>query len=812
MLLPIPPPSRSSSADEVEGGVVGGTVHAEAAPPPPMLTATMLVDRTSFDETEDYGVDWEALQGTEWGKEQHMLLTEGTAGGPAPILYVRNGKVRRRLRWRPKSMLKKKRKPPLPRGNSPHHQTGGQHRRGSAHLLSASAEGIRGGQRRPRASSETEVTLTTIQSGQLLKPDRGTPIHASYDICDGGGGSEEEEWSVSVASSSLSPMSTNGSVMSEQSSKAPRSIHSFASIETQVKSNRTTTKRSPYYFSNKKDDSNMRQLRRFPLPRPGGSATGTTDINSTAIEFAEADRSSIGGSHPDVHQADSVAMETRKQQLEDDAKSHPDSDAGGQQSEKSWPTIRRSDSAPLTDASAPLPYQEEVEQAKSTAEANNNNKRPELPPKARGSSLLTPDKARSKPALPPLVKKAIAIGGGGRRRANSASCAAERNDPQQPGKQQKSSKTPKSRSKPAGSPVSVPPRFQSTPVNRGINSNQSDDVSERGLEQQYDNGPLPELCGEDVERDRVVDLRVRVPAARRALSLGTPRYPLDQQKTTDDGLRDTRTPLTVAELRASSFSEAKTNSSAFEAANTVASLRQIPTTESDRASNSKDSGHRNLSSILRPANSSPPDFVSSGMHYISPLPSEAGDESDRPATGSEELRYSLESRNNGGIDKFTDTRQTPTTVPVDLDDCCFLEAEKNLQAIHDMAAEHMRQGEYNEALEVFEEILRGQLARYGKEHYRVGTALHNIGIVHMKRRDYENAINAYREAVAIRKMALGPENPVVAASLAQLGVAYLERKMHNNAISTLREALRIRRLNLGPSHPKIAKILNNIGW
>ena len=153
----------------------------------------------------------------------------------------------------------------------------------------------------------------------------------------------------------------------------------------------------------------------------------------------------------------------------------------------------------------------------------------------------------------------------------------------------------------------------------------------------------------------------------------------------------------------------------------------------------------------------------------------------------------------------------PMTVPVNVDDGSFLEAEKNLKAIHDMATDHLTHGEYDEALMVFDEILRGQLARYGEEHYRTGTALHNIGIVHMRRGDYKQAIEVYQEAVLVRKKVLASDHPDVAVSLAQLGVAYLETQQLKSAIMVFREALKIRRSCLGPKHPKVAKILNNIG-
>lgn len=145
------------------------------------------------------------------------------------------------------------------------------------------------------------------------------------------------------------------------------------------------------------------------------------------------------------------------------------------------------------------------------------------------------------------------------------------------------------------------------------------------------------------------------------------------------------------------------------------------------------------------------------------------------------------------------------------EDMALLDVEKNLQAIHDMGVEHLRHREYPEALEVFEEILRGQLTRYGEEHYRVGTALHNIGVVHMKQGDYEEAAHVSLEAVRIRRLSLPADHPDIAVSMAQLGVALLECRKFKKAISHFREALRIRRKCYGPKHLKVAKLLNNIG-
>ena len=128
-----------------------------------------------------------------------------------------------------------------------------------------------------------------------------------------------------------------------------------------------------------------------------------------------------------------------------------------------------------------------------------------------------------------------------------------------------------------------------------------------------------------------------------------------------------------------------------------------------------------------------------------------------------------------------------------------------------MGIAHLQHNELSEALEVFEEILRGQLMRHGPDHYRVGTALHNVALVKMKQADYREAVKVSREAVRVREVALGPEHPDLAVSLAQLGLAYLELKKFKKAIVNFRQALKIRRTIYGPKHAKVAKLLNNIG-
>jgi tetratricopeptide (TPR) repeat protein len=138
-------------------------------------------------------------------------------------------------------------------------------------------------------------------------------------------------------------------------------------------------------------------------------------------------------------------------------------------------------------------------------------------------------------------------------------------------------------------------------------------------------------------------------------------------------------------------------------------------------------------------------------------------------------------------------------------------AERNLKAIHTLALRHLAFKEYTEAIEVFEEMLRGIKEIHGCDHYRVGTVLHNIATVCMKAKDYLRAADMCKLAIDIRSKALGPSHPHLSVSLAQLGIAHLELQNYREAVEAFGSALNIRRRHLSPSDLHIARLLNNIG-
>jgi tetratricopeptide (TPR) repeat protein len=326
--------------------------------------------------------------------------------------------------------------------------------------------------------------------------------------------------------------------------------------------------------------------------------------------------------------------------------------------------------------------------------------------------------------------------------------------------------------------------------------------------------PVPVLSGDEVENERRVDLRIRKSSSFTSQSsqMGNSTHSTSMEK--KNGVHSTGTamledgvePLSIQELR---FDEERQDVNPLQGGSCIQRMKDnLNGKNMQLISNAKDASSLLPGQHQDEIRFSMSNFASKQQQQLTPDSTTSPMSSHHRNSSSNNNVTHPDGTSNGDVRVTTPKVRT---CPVDVDKGTFLEAEKNLQAIHEMASEHLRQGECAEALEVFEEILRGQLARFGPDHYRVGTALHNIGIVHMRQKDFVRALAVYKEAVRIRKKTLSPCHPDVAASLAQLGVAYMEREKYRKAIGAFREALKIRRICLGNDHPKVAKILNNIG-
>lgn len=85
--------------------------------------------------------------------------------------------------------------------------------------------------------------------------------------------------------------------------------------------------------------------------------------------------------------------------------------------------------------------------------------------------------------------------------------------------------------------------------------------------------------------------------------------------------------------------------------------------------------------------------------------------------------------------------------------------------LHETAKAAMNEGDYEEALQMFEAILQAQLTRFGsEEHSSVGAALHNVGVVRLRIGEPMKAEDAFLRALAIRRNVLEGDNLDLAVS------------------------------------------------
>jgi tetratricopeptide (TPR) repeat protein len=124
---------------------------------------------------------------------------------------------------------------------------------------------------------------------------------------------------------------------------------------------------------------------------------------------------------------------------------------------------------------------------------------------------------------------------------------------------------------------------------------------------------------------------------------------------------------------------------------------------------------------------------------------------------------------------------------------------------------HFNEGDYTQALPLFEAILSAQVRRFSPLHASVGAAMHNVGVCRLRLGQNILAENLFHEAVQIRQKTLGPDHLEVASSLSKLGATRVALAKFDLAHENILEALQIARGVLGGEHKTVAQILGHLG-
>mmetsp|Transcript_19910 Transcript_19910/g.30122 ORF Transcript_19910/g.30122 Transcript_19910/m.30122 type:complete len:1296 (-) Transcript_19910:1057-4944(-) len=174
---------------------------------------------------------------------------------------------------------------------------------------------------------------------------------------------------------------------------------------------------------------------------------------------------------------------------------------------------------------------------------------------------------------------------------------------------------------------------------------------------------------------------------------------------------------------------------------------------------------------------------------------------------------------SGNVEKGTlDIQEEPFKIPESRVSLCD---KAHLERLSAKASHFLSAGNFDDALEIFSDLLQCQKSLLGHAHPLVASTHHNIGVVHTKcaskasRMEEEElfnilAIKSFRKAASIARKTLG-SHPNVAVSLVRIGLILLQVGQYDDAVVTFQECLRIRQKAFGDKHPLVAKVYNNLG-
>lgn len=119
-------------------------------------------------------------------------------------------------------------------------------------------------------------------------------------------------------------------------------------------------------------------------------------------------------------------------------------------------------------------------------------------------------------------------------------------------------------------------------------------------------------------------------------------------------------------------------------------------------------------------------------------------------------------------------------------------------------------GQYSEARETFQEVLRLRRLEHGEEHADTAFALNNLAAALFELGQHVEAEQLYRAALDVRSRLLGETHPDTATSISNLANCLSVQCQHESAEAVYRKALRLQQAVLGEEHYSVAHTMFNI--
>jgi tetratricopeptide (TPR) repeat protein len=120
------------------------------------------------------------------------------------------------------------------------------------------------------------------------------------------------------------------------------------------------------------------------------------------------------------------------------------------------------------------------------------------------------------------------------------------------------------------------------------------------------------------------------------------------------------------------------------------------------------------------------------------------------------------------------------------------------------------QGEYKEAITLYEKALEIRQQSLPSNHPDLAMSYNNIGNVCKNMGEYSKALSSHEKALEIKQQSLPPNHPDLAASYNNIGLVYYSMGEYSKARSFYERAVNIGQQSLPSNHPNLQIYRNNL--
>lgn len=191
------------------------------------------------------------------------------------------------------------------------------------------------------------------------------------------------------------------------------------------------------------------------------------------------------------------------------------------------------------------------------------------------------------------------------------------------------------------------------------------------------------------------------------------------------------------------------------------------------------------------------------------------DEAEQQSLHSSEEEEDSEDENQIPKTKATILSQHLDRIPLVLDQeptdgvAGMLNPSRYIPPSQKMFADALRFQEYDQAVDVYEEILEADKERYGETDLVCAIDLHNLGVACLLANDLDSALYYFQESVLLKRNCLGHNDSTVSDSLVEIGIVLYNRNDDKGALRILNESLEIYKHT--SNSEGVGRTCNNIG-